>query len=50
MTGDDSYAGVMARRAEIMRRSIGIDYDRYELDGGHRFRLRGPRRQPAADL
>jgi 2-amino-4-ketopentanoate thiolase beta subunit len=31
------YASVMARRAEIMRRSIGIDYDRYELDGGIAF-------------
>ena len=32
-----SYASVMARRAEIMRRSVGIDYDRYELEGGIAF-------------
>jgi 2-amino-4-ketopentanoate thiolase beta subunit len=41
MTRDDSYAGVMARRTEIMRRSIGIDYDRYELDGGIAFDYAG---------
>lgn len=41
MTRDDSYAGVMARRAEIMRRSIGIDYDRYERDGGIAFDYAG---------
>jgi cysteine synthase len=41
MIRDDSYAGVMARRAEIMRHSIGIDYDRYELDGGIAFDYAG---------
>ena len=41
MTRDDSYGGVMARRAEIMRRSIGIDYDRYEIDGGIAFDYAG---------
>jgi cysteine synthase len=30
---DRSYQGVMARRREILRRSIGIDYDAFELDG-----------------
>lgn len=37
MRRDNAYASVMARRAEIMRRSVGIDYDRYELDGGIAF-------------
>lgn len=37
MSPDPTYASVMARRAEIMRRSIGIDYDRYELGGGIAF-------------
>jgi cysteine synthase len=30
---DRSYQGVMARRGETLRRSIGIDYDAFELDG-----------------
>jgi 2-amino-4-ketopentanoate thiolase beta subunit len=30
---DRSYQGVMARRREILRRSIGIDYGAFELDG-----------------
>ena len=29
MSGRDGYAEVMARRAEIIRRSVGIDYDTY---------------------
>jgi cysteine synthase len=37
MIGDGSYAAVMSRRGEIIRRSMGIDYDRYELDGGIAF-------------
>jgi cysteine synthase len=32
-----SYEAVMARRGEIMRRSAGIDYDRYEQPGGIAF-------------
>jgi cysteine synthase len=48
MTRDDSYAAVMARRAEIMRRSIGIDYDRYELDGGVAFDYDGLADSPAS--
>jgi cysteine synthase len=48
MTTDDSYAGVMARRAEIMRRSIGIDYDRYELAGGVAFDYDGLAQSPAS--
>jgi 2-amino-4-ketopentanoate thiolase beta subunit len=31
--GDRSYQGVMARRGEILRRSIGIDYGAFELEG-----------------
>jgi cysteine synthase len=30
---DMSYKGVMSRRNEIMKESVGIDYDRYELKG-----------------
>ncbi len=37
MSRDLAYASVMGRRAEIMRRSIGIDYDRFELEGGIAF-------------
>jgi cysteine synthase len=37
MSRDNSYGSVMARRSEIMRRSIGIDYDHYEMDGGIAF-------------
>lgn len=41
MSVDLAYASVMARRAEIMRRSVGIDYDGYELDGGIAFDYAG---------
>ena len=37
MSADASYAAVMARRGEIMRASVGIDYDRYEQPGGIAF-------------
>jgi 2-amino-4-ketopentanoate thiolase beta subunit len=37
MTADHTFAAVMARRADIIRRSIGIDYESYELDGGIAF-------------
>ncbi|MCB1222847.1 MAG: PLP-dependent lyase/thiolase, partial [Mesotoga sp.] len=30
---DRSYEAVMARRKEIMKATVGVDYDRYELDG-----------------
>jgi len=33
MTRDTSYEAVMARRNDIMRASLGIDYDAYELGG-----------------
>jgi len=41
-----SYASVMARRSEIMRRSVGIDYDRYELEGGIAFDYRALAENP----
>ncbi len=28
-----SYESVMARRKEIMKASVGVDYDKYELEG-----------------
>ena len=37
MMAASSYAAVMARRAEIMRRTVGIDYDRFEIEGGIAF-------------
>ena len=34
MPGKDmSYAAVMGRRSEIMLSAVGIDYDKYELEG-----------------
>jgi len=30
---DSSYRAVMARRNEIMKKAIGLDYDQYELEG-----------------
>jgi cysteine synthase len=36
-TDGSSYAAVMARRGDIMRRSAGIDYERYEQRGGIAF-------------
>lgn len=48
MSGDDSYAAVMGRRAEIMRRSVGIDYDRYEHEGGVAFDYDQLAESPAA--
>lgn len=33
MNKDMSYEGVMSRRSEIMKKSIGIDYNDFELDG-----------------
>jgi cysteine synthase len=36
-----SYEAVMARRGEIMRRSAGIDYDRFEEHGGIAFDYEG---------
>jgi cysteine synthase len=50
MTADSSYAAVMARRGEIMRRSAGIDYDRYERDGGIAFDYEGLATSPPYTL
>ncbi|MBN1944167.1 MAG: PLP-dependent lyase/thiolase [Bradymonadales bacterium] len=33
MSRDTSYQAVMARRSEIVRRALGIDFDRFELGG-----------------
>ena len=33
MTRGSSYADVMARRGEIVRESVGLDYARYETGG-----------------
>jgi len=32
-SNDKSYTAVMARRAEIMRRAVGIDYEKFIIDG-----------------
>jgi 2-amino-4-ketopentanoate thiolase beta subunit len=44
------YAEVMARRGEIMQRSLGIDYDRFELAGGVAFDYDGLLGSPPYDL
>jgi cysteine synthase len=41
MSESTSYAAVMARRGEIMRRSAGIDYDAFERPGGIVFDYEG---------
>lgn len=33
MNNNMSYEGVMARRNEIMKKAVGIDYDRFEFEG-----------------
>ncbi|WP_432665377.1 2-amino-4-oxopentanoate thiolase subunit OrtB [Wukongibacter baidiensis] len=33
MSKDMSYGGVMSRRNEIMKKAVGIDYDRFEREG-----------------
>lgn len=45
-----AYADVMARRGEIMRRAMGLDYDRYERDGGIAFDYEGLVEAPPYDL
>jgi cysteine synthase len=47
---DDTFAAVMARRGEIMRRSVGIDYERFELDGGIAFDFEGLAASPPYTL
>jgi cysteine synthase len=49
-TDRSSYDAVMARRGEIMRRSAGIDYDRYEEDGGIAFDYEGLASSPPYTL
>jgi 2-amino-4-ketopentanoate thiolase beta subunit len=44
------YAEVMARRGEIMQRSLGIDYDHFELAGGVAFDYEGLLGSPPYDL
>jgi 2-amino-4-ketopentanoate thiolase beta subunit len=44
------YAEVMARRGEIMQRSLGIDYDHFELAGGVAFDYDGLLGSPPFDL
>jgi cysteine synthase len=50
VSGDASYAAVMARRGEIMRRSAGIDYDEYERPGGIAFDYEGLATSPPYTL
>ena len=50
MSHDDTFAAVMARRGEIMRRSVGIDYERFELDGGIAFDFEGLAASPPYTL
>src|SRR5437764_3772935 len=50
MMPDESYAAVMTRRTEIMRRSVGIDYERYELDGGIAFDCEGLAESPPYNI
>jgi 2-amino-4-ketopentanoate thiolase beta subunit len=50
VSGDPSYQAVMARRGEIMRRSAGIDYDAFELDGGIAFDYEGLATSPPFSL
>jgi len=30
---DNSYASVMSRKNEIMKKAVGIDYSKYEMEG-----------------
>lgn len=48
--GAQAYAAVMARRGEIMRRALGLDYDRFERDGGIAFDYEGLVEAPPYDL
>lgn len=41
MSGSRSYGAVMARRGEIMRRSVGLDYGAFERPGGIAFDYEG---------
>ncbi len=50
MSSETGYVAVMARRGEIMRRSAGIDYDRYERPGGIAFDYEGLATSPPYTL
>jgi cysteine synthase len=50
MTSGHSYPEVMARRGQIMRRSVGIDYERYEHPGGITFDYDGLATSPPYSL
>jgi cysteine synthase len=50
MTASATYASVMERRAEIMRRSVGIDYDSFERPGGVAFDYEGLATSPPYSL
>jgi cysteine synthase len=50
VSSDSSYAAVMGRRGEIMRRSAGIDYDVYERPGGIAFDYEGLATSPPYSL
>lgn len=47
---DRSYAQVMARRGAIMQRALGLDYARFEREGGVAFDYEGLVTSPAYDL
>jgi cysteine synthase len=45
-----AYASLMSQRTSIMRRAVGIDYDRFETDGGIAFDYAGLMRSPPYEL
>jgi 2-amino-4-ketopentanoate thiolase beta subunit len=47
---DGKYSEVMARRGEIMKRSLGLDYAGFELDGGIAFDYEALAGSPPYDL
>jgi len=50
VSGDSSYAAVMARRSEITRRAAGIDYEEFERPGGIAFDYEGLATSPPYTL
>jgi 2-amino-4-ketopentanoate thiolase beta subunit len=49
-TGSSEYAAVMARRGEIMLRSLGLDYSSFEFGGGIAFDYEALASSPPYDL
>ena len=47
---NQSYAQVMARRGAIMQRALGLDYARFEQEGGVAFDYEGLVTSPAYDM